>query len=83
MLLVSSEIRKALFWKFGYTLFLDAGNIWTEPKDFNLSDIRLTGGLGLQFFTPVGPIRLDYARRIVRNGDPAGGRYHLAILYAF
>lgn len=83
MLLVNTEIRKALFWRFGYTVFLDAGNIWTEPKDFNLSDIRLTGGLGLQFFTPVGPIRLDYARRILRNGDPDEGRYHLAILYAF
>jgi len=83
MLLANSEIRKALFWKFGYTVFLDAGNVWSEPKDFNLSDVRLTGGLGLQFFTPVGPIRLDYARRILRDDDPAKGRFHLAILYAF
>jgi outer membrane protein insertion porin family len=83
MLLVNSEIRRELFWKFGYTLFLDAGNVWSEPKDFNLSDLRLTGGVGLQFFTPVGPIRLDYARRILREDEPAGGRFHLAILYAF
>lgn len=83
MLLLNAEIRRELFWKFGYTLFLDAGNVWTGPKDFNLSDLRLTSGLGLQFFTPVGPIRLDYARRILREDDPAGGRFHLAILYAF
>jgi outer membrane protein insertion porin family len=83
MLLANAEIRRALFWKFGYTLFLDAGNVWFEPKDFNMSDIRLTSGLGLQFLTPIGPIRLDYARRILRDSDPAKGRFHLAILYAF
>jgi len=83
MLLVNAEVRKALFWKFGYTFFLDAGDVWAEPKNFKVSDIRLTGGVGLQFFTPIGPIRLDYARRILRNGDPAEGMWHLAILYAF
>ncbi|OGC84671.1 MAG: outer membrane protein assembly factor BamA [candidate division Zixibacteria bacterium RBG_16_43_9] len=83
MLIANSEIRKALFWKFGYTVFLDAGNIWAEPKNFKVSDIRLTGGVGLQFFTPIGPIRLDYARRILRDDEPAEGMWHLAILYAF
>ncbi|MDH4223681.1 MAG: outer membrane protein assembly factor BamA [candidate division Zixibacteria bacterium] len=83
MMLANSEIRRNLFWKFGYTVFLDAGNVWAEPKDFNFSDIRVTAGAGLQFFTPVGPIRLDYARRIIRDDDPSGGRFHLAILYAF
>jgi outer membrane protein insertion porin family len=83
MLLVNAELRKSLFWKLGYTVFLDAGNVWAEPTNFKVSDIRLTGGVGLQFFTPIGPIRLDYARRILRNGDPAEGMWHLAILYAF
>jgi len=83
MLLVNAEVRKALFWKFGYTVFLDAGNVWAEPENFKASSLRLTGGMGVQFFTPIGPIRLDYARRILRNGDPAVGTWHLAILYAF
>jgi len=83
MLIANSEIRKALLWKFGYTFFLDAGNVWAEPKNFKVSDIRLTGGIGLQFFTPIGPIRLDYARRILRDDEPAEGMWHLAILYAF
>lgn len=83
MLLINAELRKSLFWKLGYTGFLDAGNVWAEPANFKVSDIRLTGGVGLQFFTPIGPIRLDYARRILRDGDPAEGMWHLAILYAF
>lgn len=83
MLLVNAEIRKSLFWKFGYTLFVDAGNVWAQPENFKASAIRLTGGLGVQFFTPIGPIRLDYGRRILRNGDPAEGMWHLAILYAY
>jgi outer membrane protein insertion porin family len=83
MLLINAEMRKSLFWKFGYTVFVDAGNVWAEPENVKLSSVRLTGGLGAQFFTPIGPIRLDYARRILRNGDPAEGMWHLAILYAF
>jgi|GEM_PF-4482671 len=35
------------------------------------------------FFTPIGPLRLDYGRRIIRRNDPEGGRLHLSILYAF
>jgi outer membrane protein assembly factor BamA len=83
MMLTNIEWRRALFWKLGYTLFADAGNLWFEPKNVKINDLRMTAGLGLQFFTPIGPLRLDYAQRIIRKGDPEGGRFHLSILYAF
>ncbi len=40
MLLINAEIRKSLFWKLGYTGFLDAGNVWSEPKNlkYQISD---------------------------------------------
>ncbi|MCJ7508699.1 MAG: BamA/TamA family outer membrane protein, partial [candidate division Zixibacteria bacterium] len=72
-----------LFWKFGYTLFADAGNGWLSANDISAQSIRVTAGLGLQFFTPIGPLRLDYGHRMVRAGDEEGGRFHLSILYAF
>ncbi len=83
MILGNLEWRSALFWKFGYTLFVDAGNLWFEPKLMTLESVRMTAGLGLQFFTPIGPLRLDYAQRVIRKDDPEGGRFHLSILYAF
>jgi outer membrane protein insertion porin family len=83
MILTNLELRRALFWKFGYTLFVDAGNLWFQPKHINLDELRMTAGFGIQFFTPVGPLRLDYAEKIIRKDDPKGGRLHLSILYAF
>ena len=83
MILGNLEWRRALFWKFGYTLFVDAGNLWFEPEHMSLESIRMTAGLGIQFFTPIGPLRLDYAHRVIRKDDPKGGRFHLSILYAF
>ena len=77
------ELRSTLFWRLGWQAFLDAGNLWYEAEHANLQDVRVTGGVGVVFFTPVGPLRLDYARRIIRAGDEPGGRFHLSILYAF
>jgi len=83
LLVGNVEFRKNLFWRLGGQVFLDLGNLWYEIEHFNLEDLRLTGGVGIVFFTPVGPLRLDYARRIMTAGDSFGGRFHLSILYAF
>ena len=83
MMLGNLEYRRALFWKFGYTIFIDAGNIWYSTKDVKGKDIKLASGLGIQFFTPVGPLRLDYGRQIPIKKSPETGRFHLSILYAF
>lgn len=83
MILGNVEYRRALFWKFGYTIFVDAGNLWEKMKYINLRDFKLASGLGIQFFTPVGPLRLDYGRQIPIKESPKTGRFHLSILYAF
>jgi outer membrane protein insertion porin family len=83
MVLGNLEYRRALFWKFGCTIFIDAGNIWDSAKDVKAKNIKLTSGLGIQFFTPVGPLRLDYGRQLPIKESPDTGRFHLSILYAF
>jgi len=83
MVLGNVEYRRALFWKFGYSIFVDAGNLWEEVKHINTKDFKLTSGLGIQFFTPVGPLQLDYGRQIPIKESPKTGRFHLSILYAF
>ena len=83
-LLVSNvEIRRPLFWRFGGTAFLDAGNTWWEFADIRPLAVAVTAGLGLEFFTPIGPIRFDYGVRLKKRFDLSNGLYDLAILYAF
>jgi outer membrane protein insertion porin family len=83
MMLGNLEYRRALFWKFGYTIFIDAGNVWYSAKDIKTKQLKLASGLGIQFFTPVGPLRLDYGRQLPIKKSPQTGRFHLSILYAF
>ncbi len=82
--LANLEYRADWFWKFGYNLFLDYGNIWAKTDDIRLKSIRLTAGVGVQFFSPLGPIRLEYGRKLLRGEEPLkGGRLHLSLLYSF
>ena len=40
------------------------GNVWSNPWDFNVSDLRYDVGPGLRYQTPVGPIRADLGYQI-------------------
>lgn len=54
------EIRQAIYRMIGLAIFADLGNVWTQPEDFRLADIRTSAGLGLRANTPIGIVRLDY-----------------------
>jgi outer membrane protein insertion porin family len=82
-LLTNLELRRALFWRFGGTVFVDIGNIFFRFKDFRPNKIEATTGLGLQFFTPVGPVRLDYAFLVQKQLDLGEYALHFTLLYAF
>nr|MCU0626718.1 BamA/TamA family outer membrane protein [Gemmatimonadaceae bacterium] len=46
-----------------YTLFADVGQVWSRgAPDASLRDntLRVTPGLGVRFFSPIGVIRLDF-----------------------
>ena len=41
--------------------FLDAGNVWSDPRSIDPTRLYRGAGLGVQLVTPFGPIGLDYA----------------------
>ena len=73
------------------SLFLDAGNVWTDFRAIDLGTIRYAVGTGLRYQTPVGPIRLDLAIQLNPipglqvNGQPQirPWRVHFSIGQAF
>jgi outer membrane protein insertion porin family len=83
LLLTNMEVRRPLFWRFGGTAFLDVGNTYSRLAEITPLSIAFSSGMGLQFFTPIGPIRFDYAVRLKKEFDLGAGNYHLSILYAF
>ena len=87
----STELRFPVVGKLGAVVFLDGGNVWTNPWDFNLNDLRYDVGPGLRYNTPVGPIRLDVGWQLnpipglLVNGEPQTRplRFHFSIGQAF
>jgi outer membrane protein insertion porin family len=48
--------------------FVDAGNVF--PNAFALSDLRASSGLGLTWFSPVGPLKLSIGVPLIKElGD--------------
>jgi outer membrane protein assembly complex protein YaeT len=91
MLEGSSEVRAPLTGKFGAVAFVDFGNVWSQPFDFNPGDLRYAVGPGLRYLTPIGPARVDFGYQLnpianLRvNGEPERRhwRVHFSIGQAF
>jgi len=93
------ELRVPLFWLFSGALFVDAGNVWADREEFKLSrfvgdlnggtpsilDMKYGGGVGLRIRTPVGPVRIDYGRKIgaSRVGAARDYEFHFSVGQAF
>ncbi len=43
--------------------FLDYGQVWEEDVRVDLGDLEFTPGMGIRYFSPIGPIRVDLAYR--------------------
>ncbi|MDZ7366980.1 MAG: BamA/TamA family outer membrane protein [candidate division KSB1 bacterium] len=59
----SVEARFKLYKSFGAALFVDFGNVWETSLTYKLDEIRYATGWGWRYDTPIGPIRLDAARK--------------------
>jgi outer membrane protein insertion porin family len=83
MLLANIELRIPLFWLLWGEIFLDAGNVWLQPDDFRVEDIKTTMGVGAAFLTPLGPIRFDYGLKHRPEQNESNGEFHISIAFAF
>lgn len=87
----STEVRVPVWGNLGAVIFLDGGNAWSKPWDFNLNDLRYDVGPGLRYNTRIGPIRADFGYQLNPipglwvNGKPETRRFrfHFSIGQAF
>jgi outer membrane protein insertion porin family len=72
-LLLSTELLIPVFPRFRIALFFDAGNAYGFGTDFDPTDLRYTIGAGVRFFSPLGPLRLEYGYNLDRKpGEKVG-----------
>ena len=91
MMELASEVRVPIWRALGGVAFVEAGNAWERPWDFNFDDLRADVGLGLRYLTPIGPVRFDFGYQLTPiegllvNGLPEKNRFrvHFSIGQAF
>jgi outer membrane protein insertion porin family len=65
-------------------VFFDAGNVYNEGENIDLTTLKDSIGFGCRWFSPMGPIRLEYGYRLSNEGDQsAGGRFEFSMGTAF
>ncbi|MEM7607875.1 MAG: POTRA domain-containing protein [Myxococcota bacterium] len=80
-LVLRGELRFPIYGSLRGGAFLDVGNSWVDPSEFNPRRIRPTAGFGLRIETPVGPIAFDYGFLLLRRrflAEPIGS-FHFSI----
>jgi outer membrane protein insertion porin family len=87
----STEVRVPIVGNLSGVLFFDGGNVWRDPWEFHLNELRYDAGPGLRYNTPIGPIRFDFGFQLnpipglLVNGVPQtrAMRVHFSIGQAF
>jgi outer membrane protein insertion porin family len=91
LLQLSSELRFPLRGSLSGVVFMDAGNVWADPSDLRVDDLRTAAGPGLRWTTPFGVVRADLGVQLARipglvvGGEPERRRWriHFSFGHAF
>jgi translocation and assembly module TamA len=76
LLEASVEMRMRITETIGIVPFMDAGGAFRESFPTFDEQVKYSAGLGLRYYTSLGPLRLDVARGLNRSpGDPPYGIY--------
>src|SRR5690606_35699683 len=67
------ELRVPLSGSMSTALFLDSGNVWSDPENIDPTRLRYAVGTGLRVGTPVGPLVFDYGFNLGSLADALRG----------
>lgn len=81
MLNFNFELRFPLLKEQGVmgVVFFDAGQVWTEAGNYNLSDLRRSVGPGVRWYSPLGPLRLEYGWALDAEEGEKKGRWEFSV----
>jgi len=77
------ELRFALRPRIELAAFSDVGNVYGLASDLTLNDLRYTAGLGIRYKSSIGPLRVDWGRKLDRRAGESAYRVHVTVGHAF
>lgn len=81
--LARGELRFPLSSELEVALFVDAGNLWLDQKEFDPLALRYATGIGLRLVTPIGPAAFDLGMNLfpdkVLNENQFVGHFSIGV----
>jgi outer membrane protein insertion porin family len=63
--------------------FVDAGNVWREDEKIDIDSLRISGGIGMSWVSPVGPLRVSWGAPLRSKPNDRIQRFQFQIGTAF
>jgi outer membrane protein insertion porin family len=82
-ILGNAETRIGLGSDFELSFFYDIGSIRNTVVNEGSDAFRSSIGLGLHYFTPIGPVGIYYGQKLNRKEGESAGRFHFTLGFRF
>lgn len=79
----NAELNFRIYDAFKIASFFDAGVLGDNVNAMSWGDVRESAGLGIRYFTPVGPVRLDWGFILDRRPGEPTSNLHFSFGYFF
>jgi outer membrane protein insertion porin family len=81
MVQLNLEYRFPLYKEAGLTglVFYDTGNAWRADTGYDFSDLRKSAGVGIRWYSPIGPLRLEYGWVLDPRDDETTSNWEFSI----
>jgi outer membrane protein insertion porin family len=64
-------------------LFYDTGNVFDDDEEIKFEQLRESAGFGFRWYSPMGPIRIEYGFVLDREEDEESGRWEFSMGSSF
>ncbi|MGB5985758.1 MAG: outer membrane protein assembly factor BamA [Desulfobacterales bacterium] len=59
--------------------FYDTGNVYRQDEDIDFGELRESAGLGIRWYSPMGPLRLEYGWVLDREEGEDAGQWEFSV----
>jgi outer membrane protein assembly complex protein YaeT len=78
LILFNLQYRRRIAGDLFAEVFVDAGNVWASPSQVAFGELRWGPGLGIQYRTPAGPLRAEYAWKLDPKPGESKGQFFIS-----
>jgi outer membrane protein insertion porin family len=78
-ILFNAEYIIPLVFRFRLAGFFDAGNAYGFDQKFDPTDLRYAAGVGLRWFSPFGPLRVDWGYNLNPKGNEKKSQFQFSV----